>query len=143
MFAFVVMPTLVPTMVHPLEPRERRRIIAPFLALGLVSSAVLLETMLVGHPSATLGTYHVAYTIGLQHGMVMVGLYILATCGSMLASGLRHVMWFGAANVIAVVVPAKLRANDFTSGCFYATLASGAIALHLRFAKSPEKVFAN
>jgi hypothetical protein len=143
LFAFVVLPTLVPTMVLMLEARERRRIIAPFLALGVVTSVVLLETMLVGHPSATLGTYHVAYTIGLQHGMVIVGLYIFATCGSMLASGLRNVVWFGAANVVAVIVLAKLSANGFTSlWCFYAALASGAIALHLRFAKSREKVLA-
>jgi hypothetical protein len=136
LFAFVVLPTLVPTMVLLLEPRTRRRVIAPFLVLGVVTSAVLLETILNGHPSATLGTYHVAYTIGLQHGMVIIGLYILATCGSMLASGIRNVVWFGAVNVVAVIVLAKLCANGFTSlWCFYAALASGAIALHMRFAK--------
>jgi hypothetical protein len=136
LFAFVVLPTLVPTMVLLLEPRARRRVIAPFLVLGVVTSAVLLETILNGHPSATLGTYHVAYTIGLQHGMVIIGLYILATCGSMLASGIRNVVWFGAVNVVAVIVLAKLCANGFTSlWCFYAALASGAIALHMRFAK--------
>lgn len=135
LFAFVVLPTLVPTMVLLLEPRARRRMIAPFLALGVMTSAVLLETMLSGHPSATLGSYHVAYSIGLQHGMVIIGLYILATCGSMLASGVRNVVWFGAVNVVAVVVLAKLCANGFASlWCFYAALASGAIALHLRLA---------
>lgn len=141
--AFVVLPTLVPTMVLLLEPRGRRRVIAPFLALGVVTSAVLLETMVRGHPRATLGAYHVAYTIGLQHGMVIIGFYILATCGSMLASGLRNVVWFGAVNVVAVVVLAKLAANGFTSlWCFYAALASAAIALHLRLAKSRKETVA-
>jgi hypothetical protein len=136
LFAFVVLPTLVPAMVLRLEPRGRRKVIAPFLALGVVTSAVLLETMLNGHPSAKLGTYHVAYSIGLQHGMVIIGLYILATCGSMIASGLRNVVWFGVANLVAVIVLARLCANGFASlWCFYAALASGAIALHLRFAK--------
>ena len=111
--------------------------IAPFLALGVVTSALLLETMLSGHPSAKLGSYHVAYSIGLQHGVVIIGLYILATCGSMLASGLRNVVWFGAVNLVAVIVLARLCANGFASlWCFYAALASGAIALHLRFAKA-------
>ena len=129
LFAFVALPTLVPTMVLLLEPRGRRRVIAPFLALGVVTSALLLETMLSGHPSAKLGSYHVAYSIGLQHGVVIIGLYILATCGSMLASGLR--------NLVAVIVLARLCANGFASlWCFYAALASGAIALHLRFAKA-------
>ena len=136
LFAFVVLPTMVPTMVLLLEPLGRRRVIAPFLVLGVVTSAVLLETMVSGHPSATLGAYHVAYTIGLQHGMVIIGLYILATSGSMLASSIRNVVWFGAVNVVAVIVLAKLCANGFTSlWCFYAALASGAIALHMRFAK--------
>jgi len=91
LFAFVALPTLVPTMVLLLEPRGRRRVIAPFLALGVVTSALLLETMLSGHPSAKLGSYHVAYSIGLQHGVVIIGLYILATCGSMLALSLIHI----------------------------------------------------
>jgi len=136
LFAFVVLPTLVPLMVLLLEPRGRRSVIAPFLALGVVTSAVLLEAMLSGHPSAKLGSYHVAYSIGLQHGVVIIGVYILATCGSMLASGLRNVVWFGALNLIAVIVLARLCANGFASlWCFYAALASGAIALHLRLAK--------
>lgn len=136
-FAFVVLPTLVPTMVLLLEPRVRRRVIAPFLVLGVATSAVLLETMLNGHPSAKLGSYHVGYSIGLQHGVVIIGLYILATCGSMLASGLRNVVRFGAVNLVAVIVLARLCANGFASlWCFYAALASGAIALHLRFAKT-------
>jgi hypothetical protein len=83
----------------------------------------------------------VAYTIGLQHGVVIIGLYILATCGSMLASGLRNVVWFGAVNLVAVIVLARLCANGFASlWCFYAALASGAIALHLRFAKARKEL---
>lgn len=137
LFAFVVLPTIVPAMVLLLEPRERRKVIAPFLALGVATSAVLLETMLRHHPSDQLGSYHVAYTIGLQHGVVIIGLYILATCGSMIASGLRNVVWFGVVNLIAVIVLARLCANGFTSlWCFYAALASGAIALHLRLTMS-------
>lgn len=136
LFAFVVLPTLVPTMILLLEPRGRRRMIAPFLVLGVATSAVLLETMVRGHPNATLGAYHVAYSIGLQHGTVIIGLYILATCGSTLASGIRNVVWFGTVNLVAVIVLAKLCANGFTSlWCFYAALASAAIALHMRFAK--------
>jgi hypothetical protein len=122
-------------MVFRLVPRERQKIIAPFLVTGVVVSAFLLEAMLAGHPSAKLGSYHVAYTIGLQHGVVIIGLYIVATCGSMLASGMRNVVWFGAANLIAVLVLARLCADGFASlWCFYAALASGAIALHMRFA---------
>ncbi len=138
LFAFVALPTLVPTMVLLIEPRgRRRRLIAPFLALGVVVSALLLATMVHGHPSAALGSYHVAYSIGLQHGVLVIGLYIVATCGSLLASGVRSVVWFGVANLVAVVVLAPLAADGFASlWCFYAALSSGAIALYLRLSRT-------
>jgi len=135
--AFVVLPVFVPLVIMLLEPTARRRWrIAPFLAIGAVVSAILLETMLRNRPSVTLGSYHLAYSIGLQHGMVVIGFYIVATCGSLLASGFRHIVVFGAANVVAVAILARLSADGFASlWCFYAALACGAILLHMRYAK--------
>jgi len=44
------------------------------------------------------------------------------------------VFWFGVSNLVAIAVLARLSADGFTSlWCFYAALASGAIALWLRF----------
>lgn len=135
--AFVVLPIFVPIVIMLLEPTGRRRWrIAPFLAIGAVVSAILLETMLRNQPTVVLGSYHLAYSIGLQHGMVVIGFYIVATCGSLLASGFRHIVVFGAANVVAVVILARLSADGFASlWCFYAALACGAILLHMRYAK--------
>jgi hypothetical protein len=134
LFALVVLPVLVPLLVMSIEPtRARRRRILPFVVVGVATGAISLLTMLAHHPSVTLGAYHLAYSIGLKHGIAVVGLYVVATCGPMLASGMRHVVWFGVANVIAVVVLARLCADGFTSlWCLYAALASGAIALYLR-----------
>jgi hypothetical protein len=137
LIAFVVLPIFVPIVIMLLEPTARRRWrIAPFLAIGTGVSAVLLETMLRNHPTVTLGAYHLAYSIGLQHGIVIIGLYIVATCGSLLASGFRHIVVFGLANLVAVVVLARLSADGFASlWCFYAAIACGAILLHMRYAK--------
>jgi hypothetical protein len=134
-FALVVLPVIAPLLVLSLEPTSARRWrIAPFVALGAVTSGILLYSMLHTHPTAQLGSYHLAYSFGLRHGVVVVGLYVIATCGSMLASGFRHVFWFGISNLVAVVVLARLSADGFTSlWCFYAALASGAIALYMRF----------
>ncbi len=133
-FALVVLPMLVPALLAVFEhSRARRWRYVPFEVLGVFVSAVLLEAMLVGHPSARLGAYHLVYSIGLQHGVAYIGLYIVATCGPLLASGRRVLVWFGLANLAAVVVLALLCASGFTSlWCFYAALVSGAIALHLR-----------
>ncbi|HMD46471.1 MAG TPA: DUF6629 family protein [Acidimicrobiales bacterium] len=137
LFALVVLPVLVPVMVMRIEPtRARRWWIAPFLALGALVSVILLTAMLSGNPTARIGSYHIAYSIGLKDGTLVIGLYIVATCGAMLASGIRRVVWFGLANLVAVVVLARLSADGFTSlWCFYAALASAAIALHLRLTK--------
>jgi hypothetical protein len=135
--AFVVLPIIVPVIVMLLEPTARRRWrIAPFLVIGAGVSTVLLETMVRNRPSVSLGTYHLAYSIGLRHGIVVIGLYIVATCGSLLASGFRHIVVFGMANLGAVIVLARLSADGFASlWCFYAALACGAILLHMRYAK--------
>ena len=139
-FALVVLPVLAPLIVLAIEKTARRRWrIVPFVGVGALVSAILLEAMATGHPTANLGRYHIAYSIGLQHGLVIIGLYIVATCGPLLLSGYRSVVWFGVANLVAVVVLARLCADGFTSlWCLYAALVSGAIALHLRNTASPK-----
>jgi hypothetical protein len=135
--ALVVVPILVPMAILKLEPTRRRQwLIVPFLALGVGVGAVLMVTMLRGPVSVRLGHYHLGYSITLHHGVLIIGLYVLATCGSLLVSGYRDVVIFGLANLVAVVILARLTADGFASlWCFYAALASGAISLHMRFAK--------
>jgi hypothetical protein len=135
--AFVVVPILVPLAIWRLEPSARRQwVIVPFVLLGMGVATVLLVTMVRNHITVKLGAYHLAYSIGLKHGLLIIGLYIVATCGSLLASGYRHIIIFGLANLAAVIVLARLTADGFASlWCFYAALASGAISLHMRFAK--------
>ncbi len=133
-FALVLLPIVAPLLVLSLERTTAMRWrIAPFVAIGVATGGILLLSMLRTHPTVQLGSYHLEYSFGLTHGVLVVGLYVIATCGSMLASGFRHVFWFGVSNLIAVVVLARLSADGFTSlWCFYAALASGAIALYMR-----------
>jgi hypothetical protein len=54
----------------------------------------------------------------------------------LLLSGYRHVEIFGFANLVAVAVLAWFTLDGFASlWCGYAAVSSGAIALHMRFAK--------
>ena len=135
--AMVVVPILVPLSIWKLQPTSRRRwIVAPFLGLGIAVATVLLITMLRGPVSVKLGAYHLAYSIGLRNGILIVGLYVLATCGSLLCSGYRDIVIFGVANLVAVIVLARLTADGFTSlWCFYAAIASGFISLHMRLGR--------
>jgi hypothetical protein len=136
--ALVVVPVFVPVAILRLEPTaHRKRVIVPFVVLGSVVAGVLFATMLRGPVTVKLGTYHLAYSIGLQHGLLIIGLYVVATCGSLLLSGYRHIVVFGLVNVAVVVVLARLTADGFASlWCFYAALASGAISIHMRLGKA-------
>jgi hypothetical protein len=135
--ALTVVPVLVPLAVLRIEQeRRRRRLVALFGVLGAVVAIILLEAMIRDGVSARQGYLHVAYSIGLRHGVVIIGLYVVATCGALLVSSYKHVRIFGVANVAAVITLALLTASGFASlWCLYAALASGAIALHMRYAK--------
>jgi hypothetical protein len=134
--ALVVLPAFVPTAVLALEPdSRRRRLIVPFVVLGIAVAIVLLVTMLVNPVTVSQQHLHLAYSIGLPNGVLVVGLYVLATCGSVLLSSYKHVVLFGVVNLVAVAVLARLTADGFTSlWCAYAAVTGAAIALHVRYA---------
>lgn len=137
LIAFVVLPMFVPFAVLALEPtaRRRRRMI-PFIALGAGVSAVLFAAMLRAPIAATEHSYHIGYDVHLDQGGLFVALYVVAICGALLFSDYRDVAVFGLANLIAVTFLAWLTLDGLASlWCGYAAISSGAIALHVRYAK--------
>lgn len=137
LIAFVVLPVLVPFAVLALEPAGRRRwTMVPLVVIGVTVAGVLLAAMVRGPISVTMHPYHLAYSIQLSHGLLIISLYVVAVCGALLLSGYRDVVVFGAVNLVAVIVIAKLTVDGFASvWCGWAAVTSGAIALHMRFAK--------
>jgi hypothetical protein len=138
LIAFVVLPIFVPLAVVINEPSRRRRsIMAPLVALGVAVSTILFVNMLRGPVSVRLRPYHLAYSIDLSHGALIVVLYVTAICGTLLLSTRRRVVTFGVVNLIAVVVIAWLTVDGFASvWCGWAAISSGAIALHMRVGNS-------
>ena len=137
LIAFVVLPIFVPLAVVINEPSRRRQfIMAPLVALGLAVSSVLFAATLHGPINVTLRSYHLAYSIDLSHGALIVALYVAAICGTLLLSTRRRVVTFGVINLVAVGVIAWLTIDGFASvWCGWATISGGAIALHLRVGK--------
>lgn len=135
--AFVVLPIYVPCAVAALEPTRRKRLVmVPFILIGLGVSIVLLAAMIRGPISVHIRPYHLGYSIAISHGLLVVCFYVFAVCGALLFSGYRHIVLFGVINLIAVAVLARLTIDGFASlWCGYAALSSGAIALHMRFAR--------
>ena len=81
--------------------------------------------------------YHIEYVIRINHGGVVVALYVVAVCGALLFSGYRDVEIFGFANLVAVALLAWFTLDGFASlWCGYAAVSAGAIALHMRLARA-------
>jgi hypothetical protein len=133
-FAFVVLPVYVPAMILVLEPPgPRRRMMVPFVALGVVVAAVLLAAMVRGPVRAELGDYYIAYSTDLHAGGLVVAIYVAATCGPLILSGNRDIAWFGAVNLVVVALLARVTIDGFASlWCAWAAISSVVIAVHLR-----------
>jgi hypothetical protein len=142
LIAFVVLPILVPVAVLAIEPTgNRRRLIAPFIALGVAVAGMLFAAMVRGPIGVAARPYHLAYRADVSHGGLVVALYVVAVCGPLLLSGYRHVAIFGIANLVAVVALAWLTADGFASlWCAYAAIAAGAVALHMRYVSAASAV---
>ncbi len=138
LIAFVILPIYVPLAVLINEPsRRRQRVMTPLVALGAVVASILLAAMVRGPVSVRLRPYHLAYSIDLDHGALVVVLYVIAICGTLLLSSRRRVVVFGIVNLIAVGIIAWLTVDGFASvWCGWAAITSGAIALHMRVGKS-------
>jgi hypothetical protein len=131
--AFSVFPVLVPLAVGALEPVSNRRRIQLFTTIGALVAATLMYSVIRGPVSAVVERHHIAYSVNLWHGGILVTLYVLATCGSLLASHHRRVRWFGAVNVVAVASLAVLDRTAVVSLWYaWAAVTSLSIAIHLR-----------
>lgn len=132
--ALVLLPVLVPSAVLVLEPtRVRRLAMVPFVVIGSAVSVTLLVAMIRGPVGVTMHPYHLSYSVRIDDGFLVVSLYVAAVCGALLLSGFRHIVIFGAVNLVAVIVIAKLTIDGFASvWCGWAAITSGAIALHMR-----------
>ena len=132
LFAFPVLPTLVPLAVLMLEPRGARLRVAPFLALGLVVSAYLTYVVLSGPIVVDARPHALIYRIGLENGMVWAVLYIVAVVGPSLLSGYPSIVAFGVLNLVGLTLVALALQEAFASiWCVFAALTSVLILLHM------------
>jgi hypothetical protein len=133
MIAFVL-PVVVPLCVLAVEPNPRRREVMTLCAgLGIGVTVVLLVGLVQGPVDAQNVGHRIAYQIGNSPGASAAVLYVIATCGALLASSSRAIAWFGVANLIAVTFLAITTTGDIASlWCAWAAISSVAINLHLR-----------
>ena len=126
LFAWVLLPVIVPLAVMLLEPPgHARRRIAGFVAVGAVASAYLSASLIAGDVSAHSGGHVVLYGGAGRYADAATALYVVATCGAPLLSRYRTVVWFGVANLAAVAAVATVQAEGLTSiWCSWAAVVS-------------------
>ncbi|MDO8107559.1 hypothetical protein Q6348_10170 [Isoptericola sp. b441] len=132
--AFGVVPWVVPLAIARLEPEPgRARFMAATVVLGAaVAVALLVPTLTRGVSTADGGAF-VDYRTHLVLAGPLTVAYVVATCGALLASSDRVVVWYGVANLVAVVALAVLLTSGVVSlWCVWAAVTSIAIAVHLR-----------
>lgn len=129
-----LLPVAVPAVVAAHERMPSRRRFAWYLAgLGAVDSAILLGALASGPATAATSQGAVAYSVGIPIAGPVIAAYVLATCGSLLASSDAAVARFGAANLFVVPLIGWLSIEAFVSlWCAWAAIISVGVALHLR-----------
>jgi hypothetical protein len=140
--AYVLLPLLLPLLVVAIEPiKGRRFLLLPFVVVGAVVSTAFLIAVVRGPMSVNLAHLHLSYHVEFDTGRVIDGLYVVATCGSLLLSGYRHIRVFGVLNIVAVLLLAKLAADGYASlWCAWAAVTSAGIAAHVRFAGQGRRI---
>ncbi|HYO01827.1 MAG TPA: DUF6629 family protein [Mycobacterium sp.] len=131
--AWPLLPLLVPVSVMLLEPREARRRVAPFVAVGSIVAAYLAYVVLARPVVVVVHPHALEYQTGVVHPLVWATLYIAAIVGALVMSSHRLVVVFGVLNLVGLVVVAMVYFEAFTSlWCAYAAAASVAVWLHMR-----------
>jgi hypothetical protein len=140
-FAYAVLPALVPVGFILIEPeRERVRSLWPFAAIGALLAAYLLWEVTAYPVAAQENRHCIDYVTHVPNDIALTGLYVVVTCGPALISSRRYLRWFGLVNLVGVVAVAAVRAEELTSlWCLYAALVSVLILTHFRRQRASER----
>ena len=138
LYAYPVLPLIVPIGFYLLEPsaRHRRRLV-PFVVLGCIISATLVWQITRQPVVAEIHGHGISYFPNVIFGYPAAIGYIVATCGPALFSSRRYLQWFGVANVVAAATAFAVHRYEFASiWCMYAGLASLLVYEHFRRQRS-------
>lgn len=131
LFAFGLLPVLVPTAILLIEPPGRRRAhMAPFVVIEAITSVSLFRATAT-RPVENSEVHHsIACTAHAPLlGVAAVG-YVLATVGAALLAGYRSIVAFGVANALGLTAVLVVLAEAFASiWCVWAPFTSGLVLL--------------
>jgi hypothetical protein len=126
LYAQGLLPFLLPFSVYLMEStRTRRRRMLDFTILGGLLALYILWG-LIAYPVQVYAQAHgIVYLNHISTTDTVAVLYVIATCGALFFSGFRGLVWFGALNLVGLLVVMLVRRYEFTSiWCAYAAVVS-------------------
>jgi len=134
LYAYGLLPFLLPFSVFLIEPtkRQRRRMMG-FVILGGMLSLYMLWGLIAYPTSIAMQEHTVVYGNVIAITTPVAVLYVIATCGALFFSGFRTLVALGWANLIGLLVVSVVRHYAFTSvWCAYAAAVSVMIYFFFR-----------
>lgn len=141
-FSHVFWPAMVPVSVYLLEPdARRRRLLTPFILLGVVVSAYFLYFLAVETVRVDVLRGSIAYVAPHFSTTFVLSPYALAVCGSCVLSSRRLVAVFGIAVFLSAFVASWLYYETFVSvWCYFSAILSVIVYLEFRGSRPAKQV---
>ncbi|PKV89693.1 DUF6629 family protein [Streptomyces sp. TLI_146] len=140
-WAVIALPLLalwVPAAVLCAAPPSARRRLLVTLAAGVATAAVLTHALATRTVTAEIRGHTVGYSLGLPQPQLVVAGYLLATIGSLLLSGDRGLVLFGALIAVGAAVSFALWRQEYVSTwCAFAAVCSVVLTLWVRARRPP------
>ena len=125
LIALPLLAVWVPTGVRCAAPPSARTRLTVLLAIGAVTAALLTHGLATSPVTAQIRGHTVGYTIDLAHPVPLVAGYLLATVGSLLLSGDRHLAVLGILAAVGASICWTLWRLEFVSTwCAFAAVCS-------------------
>lgn len=130
--ALPLLPFLVPLAVALLEPRESRRRLSWFVALGALVAAYFTVVLVRDPVSVTAHSYALEYHTAVTNGWLWTALYVTAVIGPTLRSTYQSIVVFGFVNLLGLTLVALVYTQGFVSlWCVQAAVASLLVLVHM------------
>lgn len=139
--AFVLLPMFVPITVLLIEPKGWRRLsMLVVTALGWFAGIDFLRNLIAGNTSAVACNRYIDFHV--DGGTYFSGaFYVIATCGAMLLSAQRPLVYWGVLNLAIIAGLSRWQAHGLPSlWCFWAAVTSGFVAWFIRWMNRRQKI---
>lgn len=131
-FAYVLWPILVPFSIVVLEPDiHRKKILYVFQFIGTVVGSYLAYFIISSSVASQIVNKSIVYSVPEKNGVLLVGMYLLATCVSLLFSSHRIINILGALVAVSFAITYYLYTASYVSvWCFFAAILSIVVYLY-------------